>query len=104
MAFSPYKPTYGGDPPLLHEAGIYRPLRASQLRLIRLQDFQNGLLVCQLEHEERREGVGYSAISYVWDKSTSIWYQGADNEARPVIVNGTVVLVPEKPANILAYM
>lgn len=98
----PYKPHFSGSAGSL--ARIYGIVDRGHIRTVHIEGFDaNGVLQCQL----RVHGLSdehYSTISYVWNPETSIWYNRPTQRGKPISINGKIVSVRDKIADILCLM
>lgn len=106
----PYLPRVAYEPALL--ATVYEPLEPGEMRLLQLYGHdEQGVLLCTLSHVsldrsiagEDDEGT-YTAISYTWNIHDRIWYGVYSTEPKPVFIDGKLVLISDKVANILSLM
>jgi hypothetical protein len=98
----PYKPEFSGSAGSL--AQIYDIVERGNIRIVHIRGFDaNGVLQCEL----RSHGLSdehYSTISYVWNPETSIWYTRPTQRGKPISINGRIVSVRDKIADILCLM
>ncbi|KAK3707026.1 hypothetical protein LTR37_012358 [Vermiconidia calcicola] len=103
MPNMPYCPRvqFGSQLPTLES--IYKPLGQDGFRLLQLLGYDDyGILRCSLQHARFQDDttLPYSAISYTWSEAGKIWYGDYDTSQKPIRINGAVVLVSHKVANI----
>lgn len=98
----PYEPEFCGKS--LPLANIYSRVQEDSIRVIRIQGFGGkGLLKCRLETQGLEQGP-YTAISYTWNPNASVWYQPPSKDGKLVRINGQVVSIRDKVADILCLM
>jgi hypothetical protein len=102
LARLPYSPHGGQSSRPLAE--VYSPVQRGYIRVVHIQGFDDdGLLVCSLDTQALTDEAAapYTAISYTWSEGTSIWYGKPRTKDKPIKVNGIVVSVRSKIADIL---
>lgn len=101
----PYQPKIAASGPFIGDSGIYRFLAPTQIRLIEINSLDNrGALHCRLQYVERASPRTYTAVSYAWALEESIWYGKPHGRDLPLYMDGKLVNVREKAANILSLM
>lgn len=106
----PYRPSVVDEPSKLYK--IYQPLHPDEIRLLQLTEHdESGVLLCNLQYvcidavaglEDAK--VPYTAISYMWDIEDRVWYGHYSTEPKAIYVDGELVMVSDKVANILSLM
>ena len=100
----PYCPSVRFDGQLPPTATIYHYLDPNEFRLLEVHGYDHcGILHCSLRHLpfEKAEISSYAAISYTWNPRDKLWYSDYDDSEKPIRINGVVVLVADKVANII---
>jgi hypothetical protein len=81
---------------------IYRPVTVGEFRLLKVESCDSqGCLVTSLRCQPLQSPPPYVAISYTWNEKDRLWYGEYDSHPKPIRINGALVLVPDKVANIL---
>jgi len=83
---------------------LYTDVQHGFIRVVKIGVFgQDGLLMCKLNIQKLNHEP-YTAISYTWNPETSVWYGNPVMQMKPIRLNGHVVLVRHKIADILCLM
>lgn len=98
----PYRPLHNSDASSLSNSALYQSLSPAHFRLLRLEGFTvQGVLECFFQCTPLSDPGEYSATSYTWNETEHIWYGDHDPSPKPIWVDGTLVKVSDKVANIL---
>ncbi|KAI0437990.1 heterokaryon incompatibility protein-domain-containing protein [Xylaria telfairii] len=82
---------------------IYKPVTAGEFRVLNVEGRDSqGYLVTSLHCQPLRSPVPFAAISYTWNEQDRLWYGEYDSCPKPIRINGALVLVADKVANILS--
>lgn len=104
----PYSPTADGSQVVLSIDTIYgTPVSQGQLRLLHLEGFDGlGVLHCSFRPYELLDPQtpAYIATSYTWNPEERVWYGVYDTSPKPVTINGQIIQISDKVANIMSLM
>ncbi|KAI0183359.1 heterokaryon incompatibility protein-domain-containing protein [Xylaria flabelliformis] len=99
----PYEPKLQYDQSISGLDNIYKPVGAGEFRVLNVEGRDSqGCLVVSLHCQPLQSPPPFAAISYTWNEQDRLWYGEYDARPKPIRINGELVLVSDKVANILS--